>query len=806
MKIVGGPFIVSKEKQAVRISPLRVSHISLLTFEGWLLGGRAFHSQRHMGDIGFLRDLGVVVAAAAIGGWTARRLGLSVVVGYLIAGILVSPHLAGAKFVSNPEGIGQLAQIGLVFLMFGIGLQLSLKRLRQLGVGLVVATAVAALLVFNLGRAGGMLVGLEASAAAFLAAAIMSSSSAIISKVVQDTGVSHQRPGQEALGMTVLEDIVAVVMLSLLATTAGAGGEEVPSVGATLGWLSVFVVGAVIAGLLILPKLFGRVDASGDEVRTLLVAALVILLAVGSVQAGYSLALGAFLLGLVVAETSQSRAVEAGFAGMRDLFSAVFFVAMGMMLDLKLLTDAWVWAVGLAFGSILVRVLSVGLGLTLVGHRPSEAARTALLVTPLGEFSFLIVQLGIAKAVLPEALFPAAVGASVITSLAAPWLASHGERVASFLRPVDLRRFGRFIGSYHALLARITGAAGKNWLWKPVRSRLSWAVGEVIVTVAILASAGTVSEIFAPELQGILGLAADTTRLVAWSALAVAAAVPLLAAWRNLSTVSLFVAEYACRGLTRRKVFEPLLDGGLRLAAALLIFNILSSVIPWEEAGGWAAPAAIAAGIVAALIFGRRLLKLHNEAESALRLQFGESVPEMPDWAKPADTWPLQLIEVEIDHTSVWRGLPLSETGIRRDTGCSVVQIDRAGVCLLNPGPTERLFPGDKVLLAGEGESLAKARLRLCESGAARDTSITETSLRTVTIPSPFDVGGATLAELDLARHTGVQVLGLRRGREKLAPVPAGERVLPGDELLILATSGQERELTKWLRERRARG
>jgi K+/H+ antiporter YhaU regulatory subunit KhtT len=134
------------------------------------------------------------------------------------------------------------------------------------------------------------------------------------------------------------------------------------------------------------------------------------------------------------------------------------------------------------------------------------------------------------------------------------------------------------------------------------------------------------------------------------------------------------------------------------------------------------------------------------------------------------------------------------------------VQIDRAGVCLLNPGPTERLFPGDKVLLAGEGESLAKARLRLCESGAARDTSITETSLRTVTIPSPFDVGGATLAELDLARHTGVQVLGLRRGREKLAPVPAGERVLPGDELLILATSGQERELTKWLRERRARG
>lgn len=751
-----------------------------------------------MGDITFLRDIGIVVAAAALGGWTARRLGLSVVVGYLLAGILVSPHLFGRGLIGDADAIGELAQLGLVFLMFGIGLQLSLRRLHKLGIGLLLATTITALLIYNTVWAFGSLAGLEGLGPAFLAAALMVSSSAIISKVVGDCGLSHQRSGQEAMGMTVLEDIVAVVMLSLLATgTAGNGGSGSL---ATLGWLGVFVIAAVIGGLLVVPRLFGRVDASGEEVRTLVVGGLVVLLAVGAAGAGYSLALGAFLLGTVVSETTQRAAVERAFSGLRDLFSAVFFVSIGMLLDLRILGDSWLWAAGLALGALLVRTLAASTALILTGRRPSDAVRTALMITPLGEFSFLIVQLGVSKSMLPQELFPAAIGASLITSLAAPLLAARGDAVAASLHPLDTGRLGRLVSAYHGLLGRVGLAVRDNWLWKPVRSRLVWATVEVALAVATLAVARPVAEATAPVLQRWTGLSEGLLRMGTWCLLAVAACVPLLAAWRNLSTLSLVLAEAAGRGLERRQLWQPIVDSGLRAFCALFLFNLLSTVIPWDEAGGWAAPAAIAAGLAAVVLFGRRLLRLHSEAEMALRAQVAETSSQTPAWAKPADDWPLELTEVEIDETSYWRGRMLRETELRKATGCSVVQIDRGGVCLLNPAPEERLFPGDKLLAAGEGERLSEARALLSRAGGTREEDGPESCLRTVLVEAAPNRPTGTLADLDLARQTGAQVLGLRRGDLRLVPVPPDEKLLPGDELLILATPAQEKSLLLKLR------
>lgn len=326
-----------------------------------------------MEGIHLIQDLAIVLLAAGIAGAVCRRLGLSVVVGYLVAGVIVGPYTPPFSMVSDINRIQTLAQVGLVFLMFGIGLGLSITKLRRMGWATLLAMALGAAIMLGLTQALGLFVGWSPIQALFMAAMFMVSSSAVISKIVGELNLSHDRAGQVALGITVIEDVVAVVMLTVLGSRTG-GAEA--NVGSLLTGMTAFVVLLVAAGLLMVPRLLRRLEARADpELQTIIVAGVLFLLAIAAAKAGYSMALGAFLLGAIVAEIPQKLAVEKAFVGMRDLFSAVFFVAIGMMIDVRLLKDVWPLALGLGVFVVVGRTIATGLALTLCGTRPAEARR-----------------------------------------------------------------------------------------------------------------------------------------------------------------------------------------------------------------------------------------------------------------------------------------------------------------------------------------------------------------------------------------------------------------------------------------------
>ncbi|MBC8008993.1 MAG: cation:proton antiporter, partial [Burkholderiales bacterium] len=179
-----------------------------------------------MNEAAFIQDLAIILAAAATLGWLCQRAGLSSVVGYLVAGMVVGPYTPPFSLITDERSIATAAQVGLVFLMFSIGLRLSLRRLQRLGAGLVLAVGLGAVMIYYATRGLGVVAGLDGTQTLFLAAMLMVSSSAIIGKVLHETGTGHERPGQLAMGITVLEDVVAVVMLtvlnSLIALGAGA--------------------------------------------------------------------------------------------------------------------------------------------------------------------------------------------------------------------------------------------------------------------------------------------------------------------------------------------------------------------------------------------------------------------------------------------------------------------------------------------------------------------------------------------------------------------------------------------------------
>lgn len=771
-----------------------------------------------MTGVNFIQDLAIILAAAAVLGWLCQRAGLSAVVGYLVAGIVVGPSTPPFSFVSDEASIATAAQVGLVFLMFSIGLRLSIRRLRRLGAGLVLGVFCSAVLTYYATRALGAAAGLDPTQTLFLAGMLMVSSSAIIGKVLQETGTAHERPAQLAMGVTVLEDVVAVVMLTVLNSVVTLGGvaagaeaapAATPSLGGVVGGFGAFVVFAGVMGLLIVPWLLRRLSAKADEeLQTLATAALLFGLAMVAYRAGYSLALGAFLLGTIVAETPHRHQVERVFEGMRNVFSAVFFVAIGLQIDVAELGRAWALVLGLALFTLVARTGAVSIGLVLIGARRGDALRAGLTATPIGEFSFVIAQLGITYAVVPPVYYPLAVGLSLATSLTAPLLTKRSESIAGFL----LRRMPgwleRGLEAYRAWLEALRERQSGSLLWKLSRKRVVQIVVELLFVAGLLVFA----EPMVGALRDALGvdwLFPGGPTVLFWCALVLVALMPLYAAWRNIGALALIVAEFASRtrppGVRERMV--SLIAGGARLLATVGLVIWLGSFAPAGVAR-WTLAAGVVVVVVALLLLRRRMIYWHSELEVGLQDILGDasggraSSTAVP-WLGRGEEWSLDVSECVIPDLAACAGQTLAQLDLRARHGCTVVGIERQGCLISMPGPGCALFPRDKVLFvvapgraAGVRDALAAV---LVEPGAGTDFDLA--GLDSVTVPPGSRAVGVTLAELAPAARHQVQVAALRRGGVELSSPRAEERLAAGDALLLLGAPERLAAFKAWVRE-----
>lgn len=568
-----------------------------------------------MPGLDLIQDLAILLLTAACAGVVCQRLGLSVIVGYLVAGIIIGPHTPPFSLVSDAGRIETLSQLGLVFLMFGIGLGLSLTKFARLGAAPLIATGLGAAAVLVVTEFIGALAGWTPRQAMFVAAMLMVSSSAVIAKVIAEQTLSHERSSRTALAVTVLEDVVAVAMLTLLASQASVAPDGPTGLGALLGGLGGFVVLLVGTGLLLVPRVLRRLDGQADsEMLTLVAAGLLFALALAAARAGYSIALGAFLFGAIVAELPRHPEIEISFRGLRDVFSSVFFVSIGMMIDPRLLLEVWPWVLGLSAFALIIRPVACGLALVLVGTAPAEARRASLLLTPLGEFSFIIAQLGISTTVLPATFYPVAVGASILTVLATPTLARHREPILRFIARMEPRGIGRALDAYHAWLTELRARPSRTPVWNFLRPRL-WQVALEMLFISGLLS---FSESVLSALSGapwLKELDPTTMAYVAWSLIAGLVLIPLFAVWRNCSALALLLAEAWESPSLPRRILERMFKASVALALTSWIYLILPQApfAPW----GWLAIAA-AASVVAAL-FSRRLIYWHSQWLSAVR-------------------------------------------------------------------------------------------------------------------------------------------------------------------------------------------
>ncbi len=747
-----------------------------------------------MHGIDFIKDLAVVMLVAGLVGWACHRIGLSVVVGFLAAGFVIGPHTPPFSLVSE-ESIETLAQVGLIFLMFSIGMGLSLRKLRRLGLSLVLATFTGALVMYILTRALGGAVGLSVVETAFLAAMLMVSSSAIINKVLLEVGATHEKSGQMAMGVSVLEDIVAIIMLTILSSFASVGGAKA-SLASTLAMLGAFIVLAGIGGMLVVPWLLKKMSHSaGEELPTIVIAGLLFVMAFLADRAGFSLALGAFMLGAIVAETPHKTQVGRAFEGMRDVFSAVFFVSIGMLIDPRAVAQSWLLIIGVGAFVLVARPIAVATGMLLIGNSTRESLRVGLSVTPLGEFSFIIAQMGVVAGVIPAKFQALAVGVSLITTLVGPLLTKRSEAISGWVAARQPRWLADWEEYYRRWLDRMQQRERKSILWQMSKKRFIQIGVEMLLVTGLLVFSEQAFELVRDFLP------VDRTfprgaEILFWSALGLLALAPMIAIWRNISAVSLLYAQVSTQGHQKAAKLAPVIEAGLKGIAALLLLLWLSAILPVSGVTRWLPILAVVILLVGFFVLRRRLIYWHSMIEVELEVMLNQGDQKFTGttapWMAAHTDWNLSLGDCVLPDLADARGRKLSDLGLRTKFGVTVAGVERQGVMVGNPTGEMILYPRDKVLLLGDPKQVAAGKEFLQEaSGAPITSNFDEVRMEAVELPAGSELHGQTLAEIALSRNYGLQVAGIRRGGMRV-PNPSGEEKLFGnDELLVLGSPDQ---------------
>jgi len=391
-----------------------------------------------MTDTGILVTLALALIAATVGGAIAVRLGQSPILGYVVAGLVISPYTAGP--VADPETVGALADVGLVFLLFAIGLQLSFGELLRVGKVAVVGGTVQVVSMVAIGYVVGIALGFQPLESLFFGAFVSQSSSTVMAKIIGDRAELDTVHGHVALAWATLQDLSTIVLVVLLGALS-MGGDLVTDIGVALAKAGIFLAILLPLGLKVLPWLFERIALlRSREVFILTVVAVALGTAYLSELFGLSLALGAFLAGMLVSESEISHHVLGELSPVRDVFAGLFFVSIGMFVDPRFV----VASVGLILLAVILIVPVKGAiiaGLSFIGGIPARSAVLAgVLMAQAGEFSFLLARQGVEAGVVGDAMFSLMLASAALSIVIAP---SAARAAPAIMRNLDRRYGGR---------------------------------------------------------------------------------------------------------------------------------------------------------------------------------------------------------------------------------------------------------------------------------------------------------------------------------------------------------------------------
>lgn len=384
----------------------------------------------HSNALVFVQDLAVIMLVAGLISVLCHRFKQPVVLGYILAGMLIGPHTPPFSFIQDINTIQTLAELGVIFLLFSLGLEFNLRKLSKVGKPAAIATLLEIIAMTGLGYGVGRFFNWSQTDSIFLGAMLAISSTTIILKALEELGLKHKKFAQLIFGILILEDVFAIAILALLSTISITGSMHAEDFIITLGKLSTFLVVSLFLGILIVPRVLSYIAKfNNKEILLISVLGMCFGFCLLVIRLGYSVALGAFIIGAIMAESRQLHTIENLIMPLRDMFSAIFFVSVGLMFEPMVLTTHPWPIIGITVVVVVGKVISSGIGILLTGKSGKTSMRVGLGLAQIGEFSFIIATLGVTLGVTSSFLYPVAVTVSAITTLLTPYLIKHSDTI-----------------------------------------------------------------------------------------------------------------------------------------------------------------------------------------------------------------------------------------------------------------------------------------------------------------------------------------------------------------------------------------
>lgn len=731
-----------------------------------------------------IRDLAVILGVAAVITFIFRLIRQPVVLGYIIAGIIVGPHTPSFFSVSDLPNINLWAELGVIFLMFSLGLEFSFRKLAKVGVPAGVTALVQIIVMMLLGFGSGRLLGWSVMDSIFLSCIVSISSTTIIIKAFEEFGFKTKRFAEMVFGILIVEDLAAILMLvalSSLATQSSLNGADLML---TAGKLVLVVGGWFLVGMVFVPRFIRSVGLHGNnEMLTVLSIGLCLALVSVSAFFHFSVALGAFIMGSIIAESAEAKRIEELVQPLRDVFGAVFFVSVGMLLDPKAVAENWGAILLISFVIVVGKILSVTIGALSTGQSMATSVQTGFSMAQIGEFSFIIATLGLSYKVIDEKLYPIAVASSLITTFTTPYLLKVSLPIAKFVEAGRPKRVAYVMDKYASIVQRNSGQSNVQ---KDLLNRLLRWFANGIATACLFLIIGNK---FLPWLQNDFKVP-QFANWIAWVFAFVASSPFIYGMLTSFRTprVSFLEGRAAIQTASGRLFTSRLLTVFVLGLLSLEFFNL------------WISIALIVVSNASFIFFFRKHLESYSRwfEQQFVSGFHTENNEEKADLERLAP-WDAHLVDVIVNSNSEFVGKSLIQLSLRERFGTNIVVIRRGLTVIVAPGANEILYPNDHLLCFGTDDEIH--RLREAAEGVVppskRMADLGSYLLRQIFIGPKSGIEGVSIRESEIREVFNCIVVGIERKGERFSNPTSEFRFAEGDIVWLVGDRAQIDELIR---------
>ncbi len=737
-----------------------------------------------------ISDLGLVMGAAAVVTLIFKRLKQPMVLGYILAGVLIGPHFSLFPSITDKESVEVWAQIGVIVLLFCLGLEFSFKKLIRVGGAASVTAAIEVGIMLGLGFGMGKVLGWRTADCIFLGAMLSISSTTIIIRAFEELGVKEKKFAGLVFGVLVVQDLVAILMLVLLPTLAVSSSLSGKDLLFPIGKLVFFLVLWFVSGIFFLPTLLRRAGRfMNNEMLLITSLALCFMMVILASGAGFSPALGAFIMGSILAETPAGQKIDHLTMSIKEMFGAVFFVSVGMLIDPAIIPQYWQQILFISLVVLVGQPLTSIAGALLSRQPLKTSVQAGMSLSQIGEFSFIIATMGLTLKLTSSFLYPIAVAVSALTTFTTPYMIRLSTPFYELLSRKMPGNWLRAINKYSLEGQKVKPTNHWN---KFVASYLLQTFIHTIIIVGIVL---IMSHVALPAL-GENGHKPVVLFMVVVVTILLAAPFLWALAIRRIHPG---IAEKLWH---TRYYRGPMVL--LQLLRFVIVLVILGFIIHNMVSYKWALYALILTVITMSVGY-RRLQKVYAWVERRFMSNLHEKEQQdLRDSGAHLTPWDAHITSFSVSPDYKGIGMTLMELKLRENFGINIAMIRRGAYTIQAPDRQERIYPEDTLYIIGTDEQVLSFKKYLAESSPVRTKNVLpedELALQRIEIGEGAVIAGMTIKDSGIRERTKGVIVGIERNGERLLNPESSLTLLPNDLIWIVGNTRRimvfERSMTK---------